>query len=418
MQTIFSKKFTSKSGILELMDDLGKAMADASPDTCMLGGGNPAHIQKIQKIYQNEMKDIVEDTDRFNRMIGNYSTPQGDEKFHQALAEYLNELYGWGVTSKNLMTFNGSQTSFFMLFNLLAGKMEDGTNKKIMLPMVPEYIGYADQGLDDIFVSNKPIIEKISKHEYKYKIDFDKLIIGDDVSALCISRPTNPTGNVATDKEISKLHELAIKKEIYLIIDNAYGAPFPNILFKNIKMIWDESIIHSFSLSKVGLPGTRTSFILASEEVINRLASVNAILSLASNNPGVEVIRRLIEDKQLSQISKQIITPYYKQKSDNAKSYFKKYMNDDIPYSLHVNEGAIFFWMWLKDFPITTYELYNRLKKRNVIIVPGKYFFPGFEKNDWKHKDECIRLAYAQDDKQVEGGIRIICEEVENAYGK
>jgi Alanine-alpha-ketoisovalerate (or valine-pyruvate) aminotransferase len=43
---------------------------------------------------------------------------------------------------------------FFSLFNLLAGDMQDGSFRKILLPLVPEYIGYADQGLStEMFVS-------------------------------------------------------------------------------------------------------------------------------------------------------------------------------------------------------------------------------------------------------------------------
>mgnify|MGYP006998137383 CR=1 FL=1 len=53
---------------------------------------------------------------------------------------------------------NGSQTAFFMLFNLFAGVLPDGREKKICLPLAPEYIGYADLGLtDDMFVSTRPL---------------------------------------------------------------------------------------------------------------------------------------------------------------------------------------------------------------------------------------------------------------------
>jgi alanine-alpha-ketoisovalerate/valine-pyruvate aminotransferase len=40
-----------------------------------------------------------------------------------------------------------------LLFNLLAGRMPDGSRKKILLPLVPEYIGYSDQGIDGWLVS-------------------------------------------------------------------------------------------------------------------------------------------------------------------------------------------------------------------------------------------------------------------------
>ena len=44
---------------------------------------------------------------------------------------------------------------------------------------------------------------------------------------ICVSRPTNPTGNVITDEELMKLDLLAQQRDIPLVIDNAYGVPFP-----------------------------------------------------------------------------------------------------------------------------------------------------------------------------------------------
>lgn len=38
--------------------------------------------------------------------------------------------------------------------------------------------------------------------QFKYHVDFEHLTIGDDIGAICVSRPTNPTGNVITDDEV------------------------------------------------------------------------------------------------------------------------------------------------------------------------------------------------------------------------
>ena len=77
----------------------------------------------------------------------------------------------------------------------------------------------------------------------------------------------------------------------------------------------------------------------------------------------------------------------------------------------------MFLWLWMRDLPITDKELYTRLKDRGVLVVPGSYFFPGL-KDDWRHKQECIRVTFTQDVDMVEKGIRIIGEEVRKAYGK
>jgi len=61
-------------------------------------------------------------------------------------------------------------------------------------------------------------------------------------------------------------------------------------------------------------------------------------------------------------------------------------------------------WLWLKDLPVSCEKLYQRLKKRKVVVVPGHYFFPGL-KEDWKHKHECLRISYARDERVVTEGL-------------
>ena len=52
--SLFGQKFTSKSGILQLMDDLGKPLPPDVP-AYRLGGGNPARIPEIEKIFRREV---------------------------------------------------------------------------------------------------------------------------------------------------------------------------------------------------------------------------------------------------------------------------------------------------------------------------------------------------------------------------
>lgn len=169
----FGEKLTRNSGILELMDDLGKALA-SSEKKIMLGGGNPAHIPAVEKIYREVMENILKTPGRFEKIIGNYSSPEGDAQFIKGFANLVKENFDWEVSEKNVCILGGSQTTFFFLFNLLAGQYSDGTFKKILLPIVPEYIGYEDQGLEqDYFTSVKPKFNFLDDHTFKYQIDFD-----------------------------------------------------------------------------------------------------------------------------------------------------------------------------------------------------------------------------------------------------
>lgn len=86
-----------------------------------------------------------------------------------------------------------------------------------------------------------------------------------------------------------------------------------------------------------------------------------------------------------------------------------------IDFHIYKPEGTFFLGLWLRELPITNEEPYQRLKQRGVLVVPGHYFFPGL-KGEWKHKHECIRINYAQDEKIVTAGLKIIADEAKRAY--
>jgi valine--pyruvate aminotransferase len=410
----FGQKFVSNVGILQLMDDLGNALASGEK-MLMLGGGNPSHIPQVQAHFRERMAKVLASNDEFERFIGNYGPPQGDKAFIEAMVSLLNQRYGWGLRPQNMALTNGSQTAFFCLFNLFAGVFEDGAAKKVLFPLAPEYIGYLDLGLtDDFFVANKPEFEYFDNRIFKYRVDFKAVSVTDAIGAICVSRPANPTGNVLTDEEVRHLGDLAQANDIPMIIDNAYGTPFPNIIFTEGEPIWNENIVLCMSLSKLGLPGARTGIIIANEQIVAAIAGMNAVTSLAPGNLGAVLAFDLVKSGQIITLSQEMIKPHYQHKATQAVNLFQKALAG-LDFYIHKPEGAFFLWLWFKGLPITSQELYERLKRRRVIIVPGEYFFPGISEA-WPHKYECVRVSYAQDEATVQAGIKIIAEEVKRAY--
>ncbi|MGR5160023.1 valine--pyruvate transaminase [Vibrio owensii] len=408
----FGEKFNQYSGITQLMDDLNDGLR--TPGAVMLGGGNPAAIPAMLDYFRQASEEMLA-SGELVAALANYDGPQGKDAFVKALAQLFRETYGWDISEKNISLTNGSQSGFFYLFNLLAGKQPDGSHKKVLLPIAPEYIGYGDAGIDeDIFVSYHPEIELLDNGLFKYHVDFEQLTVDDSVAAICASRPTNPTGNVLTDEEVRKLDKLARENNIPLIIDNAYGLPFPNIIFEDVEPFWNENTILCMSLSKLGLPGVRCGIVIASEEITQALTNMNGIISLAPGSVGPALANHIIGKGDLLKLSSEVIKPFYKQKSQRAVELLQEAITDER-FRIHKPEGAIFLWLWFDELPITTMELYQRLKARGVLIVPGEYFFIG-QKDEWDHAHQCLRMNYVQDDEMMQKGIAIIAEEVEKAY--
>ena len=417
--TDFGNKLSSHSGILQLMDDIAKPLPDgviAKP----LGGGNPARVPEVEQAYRAELERLLADGDSFEDVIAHYDSPQGRVGFLKAAAAFFRNRYGWNITEDNIALTNGSQSAMFYLFNLFSGKSGERT-KTLLFPLMPEYIGYADQGIEEgTFVSLPSKCEYYDDRTFKYKLDAEAveryLSEHPEVGAMAVSRPTNPSGNVLTDSEINRLSELAHKHSIPLIVDNAYGLPFPDIIFtEDAAPLWNEDIVLSMSLSKIGLPSIRTGIVIARSEIIKAVGNMNAIAALATGSMGPVLAENLLSSGELTRLASEVVRPFYKAKADQMETFIRKYF-EGTEYYLHRIEGSIFCWIYLPSLRIPTLEFYSELMRKGVVTVPGEYFFFGSDEqrkgNPYPHDhyDKCLRLNYSGDTALTEEGVRIIAD--------
>ena len=126
----FGKKLTGESGILQLMEDLGAPLPKGKK-ICALGGGNPAQIPELEKMYRAEMELIMKDDRAFEDLIGKYDGPQGKNAFINSVATFFSKNLGWNVKPENIAVCNGSQSACFYLFNLLSGTFTSPDGKKL-----------------------------------------------------------------------------------------------------------------------------------------------------------------------------------------------------------------------------------------------------------------------------------------------
>ena len=415
-KSAFGERFTRPSGIGRLMEDLGDALG--REDMLMLGGGNPARVPAVEEALRPFLREQLDRPGGFGALVGDYDEPAGHLPFREALAELLSERFGRPLTARNIALTHGSQSAFFILFNLFAGKMPDGSRRRILLPLTPEYIGYADLGLEpDLFTACKPRIEPLDDHLFKYRVDFAALETSPpDIGAVCVSRPTNPTGNVLTDEEIERLDRFARARGIPFLIDSAYGTPFPDIIYTGARPFWNENTVVCLSLSKFGLPALRTGIVVAREEIVEAVAAVNGVTALAPGGFGPRLVEPIVRSREILRLSCERIRPFYRERAETALDAFRDALSAaGVPFRIHRPEGAFFLWIHFPGLPRPSAELYRRLKERGLVVVPGEYFFFGLEET-WPHSRECLRVSYARPAEEIVAAARLLADEVRRLF--
>ncbi|MDX1269788.1 MAG: aminotransferase class I/II-fold pyridoxal phosphate-dependent enzyme, partial [Oceanisphaera sp.] len=187
------------------------------------------------------------------------------------------------------------------------------------------------------------------------------------------------------------------------------------IIFTDAKPFWNDNTILCMSLSKLGLPGVRCGIVVAPPAIIRAMTNISGIINLAPGSMGPALTLPMMENGDVIRLSNEVIRPFYQAKAQQAVTWLQQAI--PLPqFHIHKPEGALFLWLWFEDLPIHSQELYERLKQKGLLVVPGHYFFPGIEDGDWLHSKQCIRLNYAQSEADVQAGIKILAEEVLALY--
>jgi valine--pyruvate aminotransferase len=346
-----------------------------------------------------------------------YGASQGYQPLIDAVVKDFNQRYGLSLTDRNILITPGSQSLYFLAANAFGGYTADGTLRKIVLPLSPDYTGYGGVTLTpEALIAYKPELDiDEAAHRFKYRPDFSLLNIDDTTGCVIFSRPCNPTGNVLTDDEVNKIATLAATYSVPVLIDSAYAPPYPSLNFTEMTPLFGGNVLHCMSLSKAGLPGERIGIAIGDPDIIGVLEAFQTNLCIHSPRYGQAIAARAINSGALGDIAVNVIRPFYQNKIAIVEATLDQFMPKNLPWFLHRGEGAIFAWLWLKDLPMTDWEFYQELKKVGVIVVPGSTFFPGLNEA-WDHKQQCLRISLTGTDEELKTAMQRLAHLAETIY--
>ena len=398
----FGMQMSQLTGVRAIMKDIIETLRNsAGKEFINLSAGNPVILPEVAQLWRECTEDLLASSE-YAEVVCRYGSSQGYTPLIEAVVKDFNQRYGLSLSNENILITPGSQSLYFYAANAFGGYTKEGDLRQIVLPLSPDYTGYGGVSLTpEALIAYKPTLEiDEAQHRFKYRPDFSQLQINEQSGCVIFSRPCNPTGNVLTDNEVSKITSLAEVYDVPVLIDSAYAPPFPCLNFTPMNPQFGSNILHCMSLSKAGLPGERIGIAIGDRKWIQVLESFQTNAAIHSSRYGQAIASRAINSGRLAEISTNIIRPHYHKKLEILAATLDEAMPQDQPWFLHQGEGAIFAWLWLKDLPVSDWEFYQELKKLGVIAVPGSSFFPGLTA-DWPHKKQCLRISLTATESEI-----------------
>ena len=114
----------------------------------MLGGGQPAHIGEINATWRRRLEEIMAGPGELEHMLGNYEGPAGNQPSGGRSRSSSGGSSGGTSGRRTSPSRPEARPPSSSSSTPSPGRFADGRRrKKILLPLVPEYIGYANQSV-------------------------------------------------------------------------------------------------------------------------------------------------------------------------------------------------------------------------------------------------------------------------------
>ncbi|MBY6035924.1 aminotransferase A [Fictibacillus nanhaiensis] len=335
----------------------------------------PIHVKEaaIQAIHNNQTV---------------YSHNAGYEDLRKAACTYVFEKYDlqYDFADEVIVTTGASEAIDISLRAILS------EGDEVLLPS-PVYPGYEPV---ITLCGAKPLYIDTTSTGFKVTPEQIEQSITNKTKAIILPFPSNPTGVVLEDAELTRLADYLCKKDIFVLSDEIYSELRYNGVHRSIAsfegMREKTFVINGLSKSH-SMTGWRIGLLFAPKEILQHVLKIHQYnVTCASTISQAAALEALVNGKD----DALPMAREYKRRLDYCYDRLQK-----MGLKFEKPNGAFYLFISIKQFGLTSYDFSLKLlKQEGVAVVPGDAFSSLGE--------GYIRISYAASLSQLEIGMNKI----------
>jgi 2-aminoadipate transaminase len=390
MENVFADRisYVPRSFIREIL----KVTAD--PSIISFAGGLPNRDLFPLRELKAAANTVLDES---GREALQYSSSEGDLELRNWIADRYKKKNKFTIHPKNILITSGSQQGLDLLGKTF---LNEGDNVIIEEP------GYL--GAIQAFSLYKPTFFPISLDADGIKTDkLKQVLLNHDIKLFyCVPNFQNPSGISYSEKKRQEVAELLKEKNTILIEDDPYGelrflgkdrTSFYNIIPNNTVLLG--------SFSKIVAPSFRIGWIVAKDEIMDKLIIAKQASDLHTNYFGQKIILQYMKDNDIDEHIDKIKKAYSGQRNAMVAA-IQKHFPQGINYT--EPEGGMFLWITLTE-GLSALKLFEKAIRQKVAFVPGDPFY--VDKKDVN----TLRLNFSSvDEETIRIGIKKLGEVLKN----
>lgn len=315
-----------------------------------------------------------------------YTSNEGIVELRDEISKYLGTLGVHYKSDEICVTVGGSQGLFAVFMTII------NEGDKVLMP-------------DPAYPAYKAIVEMIGGEFVPYKLNDDfsinlneieKQLKQNDIKALVLSYPCNPTGAVLSREDRDKLSDLLRKYDVKIITDEMYAALCYEDEYYSVAQYDDfkKNLIYVSGFSKMfSMTGLRLGYVCADKEVLKEIIKVHQYnVSCATSIVQYGAVEGLKHGKH----DVEVMRNEFMKRRDYVYSELK-----DMGLDVNLPKGAFYIFPSIKSTGMTSDEFCERLlNEKKVACVPGNAFGEGGE--------GYIRISYSYSIEELKKALTLM----------
>ncbi|MEJ2695507.1 MAG: PLP-dependent aminotransferase family protein [Candidatus Sulfobium sp.] len=322
-----------------------------------------------------------------------YSSSEGHRELREWIAARYADNKGISVSPDNILITTGSQQGLDLLGKTLLNK-GDG-----VIIEEPGYLG-AIQAFSVYRSTFYPVPVDMGG------IDLAGLerVFSGGASKLfyCVPNFQNPSGISYSEENRREVSGMLEGKSTLLVEDDPYGElrfmgedkpSFHNLIPHNTVLLG--------SFSKIIVPSFRIGWIVARDEIMEKLIIAKQASDLHTNYFGQRIILQYLTDYDIDEHIEKIREAYGRQR-DSMVAAIEEHFPEETKYTKP--EGGMFLWITLPE-SLPAVEVFGKAIEKKVAFVPGDPFYVN------RCNVNTLRLNYSSvDEETIQTGIKRLGE--------
>lgn len=312
-----------------------------------------------------------------------YTQSLGLLSLREKIAQNYKDIYNVIVDPQQVLLTPGTSGAFLVAYTL---SLKNNQNLGLSDPSYPCYKNFA------YMLDLNPIFMNISKQtDYQLTVEHLKK---EKLTALQISSPSNPTGNLYDKHNLEELINYCDKNSITFISDELYhGLTYEQKAHTALEFSNNVIVINGFS-KYYCMPGLRLGWMIVPKDKIRQAEIIAQNLFISAPTLSQYAALEAFDNEYLSYIRNT-----YKQRRDYLYKELSQIFDIDAK-----PDGAFYLWANVSKYTNNSFEFAKQiLKDIHVATTPGVDF--GTNKTD-----QYLRFAYTRDIEHMKEGIKRLKE--------